>query len=239
MTTCPSGVNYMHLVDHARSYIEQTYRRPWPDRALRALLGGGAATTRAVSRGTARRARDAAIGANTSRLRPNWPAPARDAGTDARHGAVAQRRLPPRRSTGARRTPGPCGVVGRLRPAGARTRDQCRDDPPVDAARRRGSGGARRRLLRRADPPYGAARRGHDECACEHRRVEPRDRRRGARCGRDQCLRLRHHGEGLRVHVPVRAGTMARPGRRISELACDISELLARSGYAPTRTAPA
>ena len=25
MTTCPSGVNYMHLVDHARSYIEETY----------------------------------------------------------------------------------------------------------------------------------------------------------------------------------------------------------------------
>ena len=30
MTTCPSGVNYMHLVDHARAYIEQTYRRPQP-----------------------------------------------------------------------------------------------------------------------------------------------------------------------------------------------------------------
>jgi glycolate oxidase iron-sulfur subunit len=39
MTTCPSGVNYMHLVDHGRSYIEQTYRRPWHDRWLRALLG--------------------------------------------------------------------------------------------------------------------------------------------------------------------------------------------------------
>src|SRR3954471_8861632 len=39
MTTCPSGVHYMHLVDHARAYIEQTYRRPWPDRALRAVLG--------------------------------------------------------------------------------------------------------------------------------------------------------------------------------------------------------
>ena len=38
MTTCPSGVHYMHLVDHARSYIEQTYQRPWFDRALRALL---------------------------------------------------------------------------------------------------------------------------------------------------------------------------------------------------------
>jgi glycolate oxidase iron-sulfur subunit len=38
MTTCPSGVHYMHLVDHAREYIERTYRRPWPDRALRGLL---------------------------------------------------------------------------------------------------------------------------------------------------------------------------------------------------------
>jgi glycolate oxidase iron-sulfur subunit len=38
MTTCPSGVHYMHLVDHARAYIEQTYRRPAPDRLLRAAL---------------------------------------------------------------------------------------------------------------------------------------------------------------------------------------------------------
>src|SRR5579885_1742549 len=38
MTTCPSGVNYMHLVDHARTYIERTYRRPWHERALRAAL---------------------------------------------------------------------------------------------------------------------------------------------------------------------------------------------------------
>lgn len=38
MTTCPSGVNYMHLVDHARGHIEETYRRPLTDRMLRALL---------------------------------------------------------------------------------------------------------------------------------------------------------------------------------------------------------
>jgi glycolate oxidase iron-sulfur subunit len=38
MTTCPSGVNYMHLVDHARTHIEKTYRRPLPDRLVRALL---------------------------------------------------------------------------------------------------------------------------------------------------------------------------------------------------------
>jgi glycolate oxidase iron-sulfur subunit len=38
MTTCPSGVNYMHLVDHARSYIESTYKRPLHERLLRTTL---------------------------------------------------------------------------------------------------------------------------------------------------------------------------------------------------------
>src|SRR6188472_2530105 len=38
MTTCPSGVDYMHLVDHARAYIERTYRRPPMERALRWTL---------------------------------------------------------------------------------------------------------------------------------------------------------------------------------------------------------
>ncbi|MBC2664203.1 glycolate oxidase subunit GlcF [Novosphingobium flavum] len=38
MTTCPSGVNYMHLVDHARAYIEARHRRPWHERLLRAAL---------------------------------------------------------------------------------------------------------------------------------------------------------------------------------------------------------
>jgi len=38
MSTCPSGVHYMHLIDHARAYIEKHYDRPWSDRALRWLL---------------------------------------------------------------------------------------------------------------------------------------------------------------------------------------------------------
>ncbi len=38
MTTCPSGVNYMHLVDHARRHIEDTYKRPLPERVLRSAL---------------------------------------------------------------------------------------------------------------------------------------------------------------------------------------------------------
>jgi glycolate oxidase iron-sulfur subunit len=39
MTTCPSGVNYMHLVDHARHHIEKTIQRPWFDRLLRRAFG--------------------------------------------------------------------------------------------------------------------------------------------------------------------------------------------------------
>ncbi|MEO0401400.1 MAG: glycolate oxidase subunit GlcF, partial [Pseudomonadota bacterium] len=38
MTTCPSGVHYMHLVDHARAYIEERYKRPLTDRVLRWVL---------------------------------------------------------------------------------------------------------------------------------------------------------------------------------------------------------
>ena len=38
MTTCPSGVHYMHLVDHGRAYIEEHYRRPLADRLTRWVL---------------------------------------------------------------------------------------------------------------------------------------------------------------------------------------------------------
>src|SRR2546430_6886773 len=41
MTTCPSGVHYMHLVDHGRRHIEAHYRRPWTERLLRHWLGRG------------------------------------------------------------------------------------------------------------------------------------------------------------------------------------------------------
>ena len=38
MTTCPSGVNYMHLVDHGRRHIARTFRRPLLDRLVRRAL---------------------------------------------------------------------------------------------------------------------------------------------------------------------------------------------------------
>ena len=38
MTTCPSGVNYMHLVDQARVRIERDFSRPLAERLLRQVL---------------------------------------------------------------------------------------------------------------------------------------------------------------------------------------------------------
>ncbi len=37
-STCPSGVDYMHLIDLARAHVEKTYRRPLMDRLLRRAL---------------------------------------------------------------------------------------------------------------------------------------------------------------------------------------------------------
>jgi glycolate oxidase iron-sulfur subunit len=38
MTTCPSGVDYMHLVDLARAHIEETHKRPIKERLIRRVL---------------------------------------------------------------------------------------------------------------------------------------------------------------------------------------------------------
>ena len=38
MTTCPSGVNYMHLIDHGRNHVERTYKRPFFQRTFRNML---------------------------------------------------------------------------------------------------------------------------------------------------------------------------------------------------------
>ena len=38
MTTCPAGVNYMHLIDHARNHVEKTYKRPFLEKLMRNVL---------------------------------------------------------------------------------------------------------------------------------------------------------------------------------------------------------
>jgi len=37
-TTCPSGVDYMHMIDHARVVVEKDFTRPLPERLLREIL---------------------------------------------------------------------------------------------------------------------------------------------------------------------------------------------------------
>ena len=54
MTTCPSGVHYMHLVDHARAHIEETYRRPLFDRLMREFLARVMPYPRRLAAGDAR-----------------------------------------------------------------------------------------------------------------------------------------------------------------------------------------
>jgi glycolate oxidase iron-sulfur subunit len=39
-TTCPSGVDYMHLIDHGRAYVREHHKRPWRERLLRRVLAG-------------------------------------------------------------------------------------------------------------------------------------------------------------------------------------------------------
>ena len=201
MTTCPSGVNYMHLVDHARHHIEKTYVRPWPDRALRRLLGAvlpGRACSASVCR------------------RPGWANPSRGLMPPQLRVllALAPARVPPasagRRAAGlpGRRSPRQAGgAADRLRPAGAGAGDQRGHDPAAHAARLRGRRGARRGLLRRLEPSPRAG--GARFRQGQYRGLDARDRGRGTRRHRDQCLGLRHHREGLRLHVPRRR----RPGR--------------------------
>ena len=109
MTTCPSGVNYMHLVDHARQYIEETYDRPWHEKALRRLLARCCPIPRRFRLALA----GAAAGRPFAGLIPGEhgrPAAARDADAGA-----AQ--LPPRRHDA-----GAAGAPGRGRTAAAGSR---------------------------------------------------------------------------------------------------------------------
>jgi glycolate oxidase iron-sulfur subunit len=71
MTTCPSGVHYMHLVDHARAHIEKTYERPWPTAAARALAAS--CPIRPLPRSRCSGARSAAVCA--ARAHPRIGAP--------------------------------------------------------------------------------------------------------------------------------------------------------------------
>jgi glycolate oxidase iron-sulfur subunit len=225
MTTCPSGVHYMHLVDHAREYIEADLPPPPVDRMLRWVLA------RVLPHPT--RFRLALLGAKIGRpfafLMPDARLRAMLAMAPRHHPA----RQPQRRSAGL---PGPGpppdagGADDGLRAKGAEHRHQRCHDPPaapsgVRGGDRRGQGccGALTHHMGKADRIARHRRRR------QHRAPSWRKSGRGAGCGGDQHLGLRHDGQGLRPHVPQRC-PWRQDAAVVAGLAMDISELLVKLG---------
>ena len=236
MTTCPSGVNYMHLVDHARVRIEQTYRRPWHERGLRALLATvlpRPGLMRAALIG-ARLARPLAAfipgrSMPAQRLRALLAlAPAHVPSPSAIEGARVHAAIGPRRGRVALLA-GCAQQV--LDPAinEATIRLLTRLGVEVGVARGAGGCGALTHHMGRHDPAMASAR-ANIEAWCREADGEGLDAViiNASGCG----TTVKDYGFMFRTD-PLRA-----QAERVSGLAADITEYLARIGYAPTRAAP-
>jgi glycolate oxidase iron-sulfur subunit len=238
MTTCPSGVNYMHLVDHARHRIEETYRRPWHDRTLRAVLAA-VLPHPARFRAALRAAR---LAAPLARLIPGRSVPAQRLRAML---ALAPARLPAadhaarpqtHRAVGTRR-----GRVALL--AGCA---QTVLDPAINAATirlltrlgvevviARGAGccGALTHHMGRHDQAMAAARANIDAWTAE------------MDAGGLDAIIVNASGCGTTVKdygfmFRAEAEPWAGKAASISALALDVTEYLTRLGYRPTRPAP-
>ena len=223
MTTCPSGVHYMHLVDHARVHIEQTYRRPLSDRWMRALLLRVLPDNRRFRRAlwAARIAKPLAplfdiIGLKrlAAMLRL---APARLSGRAGGRGSIF-------RARDSRR-----GRVVLLNGCVTPVIGASVQEAAIRALNRHGvevvmpggqgcCGGLAHHRRQRARGPRSGPR--------QHRRLARRDRGERARRHPGHRLGLRHHPQGLRFHAAHRPGLCgkgrpgveARPGyQRVSE----------------------
>ena len=232
MTTCPSGVNYMHLVDHARAYIEERYRRPLAERLLRGLL----ARVLPYPRRTAAALRLARAA--------RWLEPA-FARVRLTHGLSAMLRLAPRRAvaiapadpaaaTGARhgRVVLLQGCVeGVLRPEIrlASVRLLTRAGFDVDFAAGEGCCGALTWHLGRKDEGLASARRNIDAWRREMVRGLDAIVITASGCG----TTIKDYGFMLRDDPDY-----AADAARVSLLAKDICEFLAEAGLPPERKAP-
>jgi hypothetical protein len=199
----------MHLVDHARRHIEETYVRPWPERALRAVL------TRVLPSPTLFRLslRAAALARPLGRLIPGRSMTAQRLRAML---ALAPASLPPRSTTqearvhpaeGTRR-----GRVGLLTGCAQKVLNPAINEATIRLLTRMGIEVVvtpRPGLLRRVDAPHGPARPGHGGGARQHRRLGRGEAGRHRR----QRLGLRHDPEGLRPHVPRGAGGRRRRPR--------------------------
>ena len=218
MTTCPSGVHYMHLVDHARAYIERTYRRPPLERALRWAAGAGPALSRAASALALRRGAGSggrSPGCCRAQLRAML--------------ALAPARLPPPSRLDAPQV-FPAEGARRKRVALLAGCAQRVLDPEINAATIRlltrhgcevviaeGAGccGALTHHM-------GKAAESHAAAAANIRAWMREAERRRARRHRRQHLGLRHHGQGLRLHVR-RTTPLAADAATVAGLARDVT----------------
>ena len=212
MTTCPSGVHYMHLVDHARDHIEKTYKRPLADRLMRGLLAKVlpnpglfrlAVVAGWLGKPFAPVLRAIGLKRAAAMLRAQSGADAGAAGRDAarsirpRDPAVAAWRCWPAASTRCWRRPP------------TRPRSACSIAHGIEVVVAAG-----RRLLRLAVAPHGPRGRGAGLCPRQYRCLDTGDRGRGARRHPDHRLGLRHDGEGLRLHAAHRSGLCRQGGAR-------------------------
>ena len=182
MTTCPSGVNYMHLVDHGRHHIEDTYTRPLADRLLRRLLGLADAAAAPVPLGHGAGPARQAAGGGCCRRRSSDPGGAtflRRMQGDARR--RARPALPDASPVDRPQTFPAVGLRAQarradagLRPAGAGARGQRGDGAAADAARRRGRECRGLGLLRLVGAAYRRQRAGARARQAQHRRLAAR-----------------------------------------------------------------
>jgi glycolate oxidase iron-sulfur subunit len=238
MTTCPSGVNYMHLVDHARHRIEQTYRRPWHDRALRAVLAA-VLPRPALLRAALRAAR---LARPVARLIPGGSMPARRLRALF---ALAPAHLPPpdtvsrpqlHRAVGTRRSrvallAGCAQTV--LDPAinAATIRLLTRMGVEVVISRGAGCCGALTHHMGKQDQAMAAARANIAAWTAE------------ADAGGLDAIIVNTSGCGTTVKdygfmFRAEPEHWAEQAARVSALTLDVSEYLTRLGYQPTRPAP-
>ncbi|MFH5924494.1 glycolate oxidase subunit GlcF [Roseomonas xinghualingensis] len=238
MTTCPSGVHYMHLVDHARHHIEETYKRPLMDRLLRGVLAKvlprPALFRAALAGARAAKPLKGLLGGTSmtaKRLRAMLelapevlPPPGESAratvyrGKGERRGRVAL-------LTGCAQTV--------LAPSinEATIRLLTRMGLEVIVTARQGCCGALTHHMGRQDESHAQARRNIEAWAAEAE-GEGLDAIviNASGCG----TTVKDYGHMFREAAPMLRDRAAR----ISELAKDVSEVLAKFGYAPSREPP-
>jgi glycolate oxidase iron-sulfur subunit len=232
MTTCPSGVNYMHLVDHARAYIEEHYRRPLRDRLLRALL--------ARTLPYPRRMRVALLLAGLGR----WLEPAFSRIRATQPLGAMLRLVPKRLPAGEPATSVPADtsrrgrvilaqgcVEGVLRPEirAAAVRLLARAGFDVDFAQSEGCCGALTWHLGRKEEGLASARRNVAAWRQEIAKGLDAIVLTASGCG----TTIKDYGFMLRDDPEY-----AQDAAKVSALAKDVTELLAESGLPPDRAAP-